>query len=153
MMEIREAEWSERRDIKTLVRRSELNPVGIDWRRFLVAIDDVGEIVGIGQIKIHRSARELASIAVVPSWQGKGVARGIIERLLRDSLRELWLTCRSQLIPFYLLFGFAEVRERREVPFYFRVILRVSSIIRLLRPNVSFLLISRIYSSIFQIIC
>ncbi len=59
--------------------------MGLDWRRFLVAVTPQGEMVGCGQIKPQGDLRMLASIAVLPAWRGRGVARRIIERLLAES--------------------------------------------------------------------
>jgi N-acetylglutamate synthase-like GNAT family acetyltransferase len=117
-------------EIKTLVRAAQINPMGLDWRRFVVAVDGNGRIIGCGQLKPHDDGSlELASIVVAPGWQGQGVARAVIEHLLATSPRPLWLTCMSVLVPFYARFGFREVTTPAEIPPYFR---RVSRVFRLL---------------------
>jgi N-acetylglutamate synthase-like GNAT family acetyltransferase len=116
--------------IKALVRAARINPLGLDWRRFVVALDENGLVIGCGQVKPHRDGSwELASIVVAPVWRGQGVARAIIEHLLAGSPRPLWLTCVSPLVPFYTRFGFHEVISPAEMPPYFR---RVSRLFRLL---------------------
>jgi N-acetylglutamate synthase-like GNAT family acetyltransferase len=112
--------------IKELIHAVQINPMGLDWRRFLVAIDPKGEIIGCGQIKPHQDgSHELASIAVVPDWRGRGVARKIIESLTASHADELYLTCRERLGPFYEKFGFIAL-EDNDMPPYFRRIRRIT---------------------------
>jgi N-acetylglutamate synthase-like GNAT family acetyltransferase len=112
--------------IRALVRAARINPLGLDWRRFLLAVDERGALIGCGQVKTHGDgSRELASIAVQPAWRGQGVARAIIQRLLEVHSRPLYLNCRSSLGPFYEKFGFRTIPES-EMPPYFRRIKRLA---------------------------
>ena len=53
--------------VKSLIRAVHINPLGLDWRRFVVAVDEEGAVIGCGQVKPHGDGtRELASIAVAP---------------------------------------------------------------------------------------
>ncbi|MBE2199504.1 MAG: GNAT family N-acetyltransferase [Anaerolinea sp.] len=107
--------------IKALVRAARINPLGLDWRRFVVALDEKGAVIGCGQIKPYRDGSwELASIAVTPAWRDQGVARAVIEHLLDSSPHPLWLTCVSPLVLFYTRFSFREVTNLAEMPPYFR---------------------------------
>ena len=107
--------------IRGMIRKERLNPLGLDWKRFVVAIDEEGDIVACGQVKAHADgSRELASLVVQEPWRGSGLGRVIIELLKSSSDPPLWLTCRSTLIPFYIRFGFHEVRDRSAMPRYFR---------------------------------
>jgi N-acetylglutamate synthase-like GNAT family acetyltransferase len=127
---LRAATSAQQGEIKALVRAVRINPLGLDWRRFVVALDENGAVIGCGQVKPHRDGSwELASIAVAPAWRGRGVARAIIKYLLSNSSRPLWLTCVSTLAPFYARFGFREVIALADMPPYFR---RVSWLFRLL---------------------
>ncbi len=123
--------------IRRLVRSSDLNPLGIDWRRFTVAtLGEAGPIVGMGQIKPHGDgSRELASIAVVEAQRGKGIARMLIEHLLATEVGAIYLTCRPQLRGFYVPFGFVEVHDASAMPLYFRRIARVTGWIRRFRSE------------------
>jgi N-acetylglutamate synthase-like GNAT family acetyltransferase len=113
--------------IKALIRSAQINPMDLDWRRFLLAVTRDGEMVGCGQVKPHSDGtRELASIAVRPAWRGRGVARLIIEQLLAESPRPLYLTCASRLGPFYEKFGFRAVSESEMTP-YFRRLSRLAT--------------------------
>jgi N-acetylglutamate synthase-like GNAT family acetyltransferase len=76
--------------IKALIGQARLNPLGVNWRRFVVAVDESGTIIGCGQLKPHRDGSlGLASIVVAPIWRGQGVARAVIEHLLVDNPRSL----------------------------------------------------------------
>lgn len=117
--------------IRHLVRQERLNPTGLDWRRFIVATDSSGALIGCGQIKTHRDgSRELASIVVTPEWRSQGAARAIIEQLLNIHPIPLFLTCRAGLIPFYEKYGFKTL-NMEEMPPYFR---RISRLMNALMP-------------------
>lgn len=116
--------------IRALIHAVAINPTGLDWRRFLIAVTPDGRLVGCGQVKPHRGgARELASIAVIPEIRGNGVARAVIERLLADQREELYLTCRASLGPFYNKFGF-RTAQAAELPHYFRAVQRFAGAIQ-----------------------
>ena len=102
--------------------------MGLDWRRFVVAVDDQDQLLGIGQIKPHGAeVLELASIAVYPEYRGQGVARAIIEHLLKDSPRPLYLTCISSLESLYEKFGFHNIAYE-EMPRYFQRISKLANV-------------------------
>ena len=111
--------------IKRLVRGTGINPFGLDWRRFVLAVDSLDQLVGCGQVRLHHDGtRELASIAVCPEWRRQGVARAVIERLLELHGPPLYLTCRAELGPFYEKFGFRRARSE-EMGAYFRRLSRL----------------------------
>ncbi len=115
--------------IKKLIKEAQINPTGLDWHRFVVAVDDMNAVVGCGQLKPHRGGiMELASIAVVPGKRKRGIARAVIESLLKRAPRPLYLTCRSSLGPFYRQWGFRQL-EIAEMPRYYRNLARVMSIV------------------------
>jgi N-acetylglutamate synthase-like GNAT family acetyltransferase len=111
--------------IRALVRNEHLNPLGLDWRNFLVAEDSAGRLVAIGAVKTHGDgSRELASIATIPDARGRGAASAVIREILAraESLaagRPLYLTCRHSMKEFYEAFGFREIGTG-EMPPYFR---------------------------------
>ena len=133
--------------IRSLVIKGNINPTGLDWRRFLVAVSSEGEVIGCGQIKPHRDgSQELASLAVAEEWRGLGVARGILERLIasKEESKEgpIYLMCRSSLGSLYEKFGFEPV-EHPQMPKYFQRVSRLSSIIEVLRKEGETLLIMK----------
>lgn len=121
--------------IRRLVFGARLNPLGLDWRRFLVAGTPGGEVLGCGQVKPHADgSRELASIVVREQARGRGLARALIENLLaRQAARPVYLMCRASLEPFYAIFGF-RTAGLDEMSVYFR---RISRIERLFNGKAS----------------
>lgn len=106
--------------IKDLIHRVGINPMDLDWHRFVIAADGSGKMLGCGQLKPHgKDVIELASIAVEPAYQHQGVARAIIEHLIAQGPRPLYLTCRARLGSFYVKWGFRPI-EPNEMPPYFR---------------------------------
>jgi amino-acid N-acetyltransferase len=117
---LRPARESESAAIKELIHAAGINPMDLDWRRFLVATDVQDHIIATGQIKPHgKDIHELASLAVLPEYRGQGLARAIIEHLLENSPRPLYLTCISSLEPLYQKFGFVSL-SYEEMPRYFQ---------------------------------
>jgi N-acetylglutamate synthase-like GNAT family acetyltransferase len=92
--------------IAALIRAARLNPLSLDWRRFVVA-DEGGRIVGAGQVKPHGDgARELASIAVAPDRQGRGIGAAIVATIIALEPPPLYLYCAEYNERYYLRFGF-----------------------------------------------
>ncbi len=118
---VRPATASDRQAIITTVRDARINPLGLDWRRFVVA-EDQGQVIGTGQIKPHGDgSRELASIAVFAERQRQGIASGIIQALLNKEPGTLYLTCRNHLETFYGQFGFRRVTGTEMTPYFKRL--------------------------------
>ena len=133
MVTLRNATEADQARITAVIREARINPMDLKWKNFVVAVDEAtGEIVGTGQIKTHRdSSRELASIAVVPEYQGRGLARQIIEHLLAQTAGTLYLTCRSPMGPMYEKFGFREIGVDEMTP-YFRRLRKIAGVFDLL---------------------
>lgn len=129
---LRRAVEADSTSIRGLIHLTGINPIGLDWRRFILAVNERGDMIGCGQIKRHGdNALELASIAVEPAYRGQGVARQVIEFLLLENPRPLYLTCRSSLGPFYEKFGFERIAFE-EMPGYFRRIARLAGLAKAL---------------------
>ena len=144
MPTIRPARETDARPINDLIQLVGINPMGLDWRRFIVAVNDRDEMIACGQIKPHGAdIHELASIAVQPDQQGTGLARLIIETLLKDSPRPLYLMCESSLGAFYERFGFGVV-EQDEMPRYFRRISTLAGLVTSLARREERLLIMKL---------
>ena len=108
---LRPANQDDEKNIKALIRRVGINPMDLDWERFIVAEDpEAGEFVGCGQIKPHKDgALELASLAVMPERQSAGVGSLLVNALLARAPGELYLMCRKSMTPYYRRFGFEEI--------------------------------------------
>jgi N-acetylglutamate synthase-like GNAT family acetyltransferase len=115
--------------IRALIHAVSINPTGLEWRRFMVAVTPDGTLLGCGQIKPHSDgSRELASIAVQEQARGQGIARAVIQELLaREQTRPLYLMCRARLGPLYMKFGFRAI-DLDEMPVYFHRISRAERI-------------------------
>ena len=127
--------------IYDLIREGKINPFGLDWKRFVLVETPDGEVIGCGQIKPHRDgSQELASIAVTQSWQGRGVARAIIEYMIEGVDGPLYLMCVSTMGPLYEKFGFRAL-ERDEMPKYYRRVSKLAGFVEPLRKQGKKLLI------------
>jgi N-acetylglutamate synthase-like GNAT family acetyltransferase len=144
MINIRPAHETEDGQIRDLIHLVGINPMGLDWKRFVVAVNEHDEIMGCGQLKPHgQKVLELASIAVYPEYQGKGVARAIIEHLLKDSPRPLYLMCESALGTLYEKFGFRAI-SYDEMPRYFQRMSKLAGLITTLARREERLLIMKL---------
>ena len=146
---VRTATRQEFSEIRRLIHAVSINPTGLDWRRFLVAVSPDNILLGCGQIKPHfDGSRELASIAVQEKARGQGVARAVIQELLaRETTRPLYLMCRARLEPLYVKFGFRAIGFD-EMPVYFQRISRAERIFNSNAPAEDRLMIMRILGSV-----
>ena len=128
MFKLRPASDEDAAAIRSLVRAGQINPIGLNWERFMVAENEDGEVIGCCQVKPHRDgSNELASLVVHPDWRGQGIARELIEHFLSANRGDLYLMCRSNLAPLYEKFGFQAV-PREELPRYFKRIMRLMGV-------------------------
>jgi N-acetylglutamate synthase-like GNAT family acetyltransferase len=135
---IRPAIEADQPAIRRLIAGARINRMSLNWPNFVVAQDDDSEdgaIVGVGQVKAHSDgSRELASIAVIPARQRQGIGRAIIETLLaREPGLVLYLTCRRELEPLYVRFGFRHLDPPDYPPYFRRIVPLVNAAMRLLR--------------------
>lgn len=144
MIPVRPARETEAAQIRDLIHLVGINPMGLDWKRFVVAVNERDEMIGCGQLKPHgEEVIELASLAVDPEHQGKGVARSIIEYLLKDSPRPLYLMCESRLGPLYKKFGFRPI-PYEDMPRYFQRISKLAGLVTTLAQREERLLIMKL---------
>lgn len=123
---LRPARESDFPAIRQLIDEGDVNPMGLDWKRFIVAENSQEEVMGCGQLKPHgRDVLELASIVVATEYRNQGIARAIIEHLLDGSPRPLYLMCRSRLKPLYEKFGFQSI-PYDQMPRYFQRIAKLA---------------------------
>jgi N-acetylglutamate synthase-like GNAT family acetyltransferase len=132
--------------IHALIIQVNINPIGLDWRRFLIAMNSENELLGCGQIKSHfDGSLELASIAVKEQARGQGVARTVIQELLkRETNRPLFLMCRARLEMLYVKFGFFRI-DLKEMPPYFQRICRLERIMNFTARPENRLLVMRLH--------
>jgi N-acetylglutamate synthase-like GNAT family acetyltransferase len=141
---IRPALESESKKIKSLIDLVGINPTGLDWQRFIVAVDERGQVIGCGQIKPHgKDIRELASIAVHPEARGRGIARAVIGALLRQNPRPLYLMCMSHNGTLYEKFGFRALADE-DLPRYFSRIKKLFNLADVFRKTGEELLVMKL---------
>jgi N-acetylglutamate synthase-like GNAT family acetyltransferase len=141
---LRSAHEAEAARIKELIHLVGINPMDLDWKRFVVAADDRDEMLGCAQLKPHgKNILELASLAVYPEYRGRGIARAIIEHLLKDSPRPLYLMCESSVGRLYEKFGFREIAYE-EMPRYFQRISKLAGLVTTLARREERLLVMKL---------
>jgi N-acetylglutamate synthase-like GNAT family acetyltransferase len=141
---LRPAHETESAQIKELIHLVGINPIDLDWKRFIVAVNDEDEMLGCVQLKPHgKDLLELASLAVYPEHQGKGIARALIESLLKDSPRPLYLMCESSVGPLYEKFGFRGI-SYEEMPRYFQRISKLAGLVTTLARREEHLLVMKL---------
>ena len=123
--------------IRKLIWRVGINPTGLDWRRFVLLVDEDDHLLACIQIKPHGDGSlELASLAVEPACRGQGHARRLIEHMLAGSRPPLYLTCARRLHPLYQRFGFRLLMPEEMPPVLRRLHRLVNAASRLLsRPD------------------
>lgn len=142
--QIRPAVESESTQIKDLIHLVEINPNGLDWRRFIVAVNESGQVIGCGQVKPHGAdILEMASIAVTPEHQGKGIARKIIEALLARTPPPLYLMCLDHNGALYERFGFRTIGYD-EMPKYFKRMRNLFDVAKAMRRTDEDLLVMKL---------
>ena len=122
-MNIRAATAADQSTIHRIIHDANINPMSLDWRRFVVAeAEEDGRVIGVGQVKEHSDgSRELASIAVIPEWRGRGIADEIIRALLKQQDGTVYLTCRDSLESFYTRYGFYSIPPQEMTPYFRRL--------------------------------
>ena len=141
---LRPARQSDKRIIKQLVRRARLNPLGLDWERFTIAVDDKGDVVGIIQLKPHGDgSQELASLVVARPWRSRGIAAALVAAVKAQSDGVLWLMCERGLVSFYERFGFETVESAAHMSPYYRRIWQLARLFDVVTRGVASLAIMR----------
>lgn len=102
---IRPARPEEQPHIRLMIRAGRLDPMNVHWENFLVAEED-NRIIGIGQVKPYRNARELGSLVVMNRRREQGVGAAIIKALIARESGPLFLFCLQFREPYYAKFGF-----------------------------------------------
>lgn len=110
--DIRPARREEARLIRRMIWRARLDPTGLNWRRFVVAENQAGRVIGIGQVRQLPGCRELGSLVIDKAHRGRGVGTAIVRYLLAAQPGEVYLNCPLGRVSFYERFGFRVIRWR-----------------------------------------
>jgi N-acetylglutamate synthase-like GNAT family acetyltransferase len=132
---LRPAVQADEKNIKALIHEVGINPMDLHWEHFVVVVTPENELAGCGQIKTHRDGSpELASIAVQEKFRGQGIARRVIEHLSASHPATLYLTCLSDLEPFYEKFGFRALKYE-EMPKFFQRLSKLANVMMVFIPD------------------
>lgn len=101
-------------------RYTEIGFVHSVFQREVIAIAEVdGEIAGLGRlVTIDENNLELGGMYVFETFRGQGVARKIVQFLLKQALSSHTIYCIpfEHLIQFYREFGFRACSNAKEIP-------------------------------------
>jgi GNAT superfamily N-acetyltransferase len=119
---LRPALESDAKTISDLIHRAGITPLGLDWRRFVIAETPEKRFMGCAQLKPHGDGScELASLAVEQEFRNQGVARTIIAHFLGQGSHPLYLMCRPSLVPFDGKCGFRVIGPEGMPPYFRRI--------------------------------
>jgi amino-acid N-acetyltransferase len=109
---IRRATERDQQEIRALVRSERLNPTGINWPNFWVAVIG-GRIIGAVQMRKHSDgSRELASLVVSKEHRGNGTASRLIDALLAENQGPVWMITAEPHAAAYSRWGFEQIKTR-----------------------------------------
>ena len=134
---IRQAERKDLPAIEQLVHSNQLNPNRLNWKRFIVATDEKDTLIGCGQIKPHfDGSYELASLVVEQNRRSLGLIKDFLIALLeRSPSNSVWAIIDKNHIPLRR-YGVRQVKERSQMPLYFKIFFILYPIIKSFHKNV-----------------
>jgi amino-acid N-acetyltransferase len=109
---IRRATERDQQAIRALVHGERLNPTGLNWPNFLVAVIG-GRIIGAVQMRKHSDgSRELGSLVVSKEHRGHGTASRLIDALLAEDQEPVWMITAEPYAGAYSRWGFKQIDAR-----------------------------------------
>jgi N-acetylglutamate synthase-like GNAT family acetyltransferase len=109
---IRRATERDQPEIRALVHGERLNPTGLNWPNFMVAVMG-GRLIGAVQMRKHSDgSRELASLVVSKEHRGHGTASRLIDALLAEDQEPVWMITSEPHAAAYSRWGFEQIETR-----------------------------------------
>jgi amino-acid N-acetyltransferase len=109
---IRRATERDQQAIRALVHSERLNPTGLNWPNFRVAVIG-GGIIGAVQMRKHSDgSRELASLVVSKEARGYGIASRMIDAMLAEHHEPVWMITAEPYAGAYSRWGFEPIEAR-----------------------------------------
>jgi N-acetylglutamate synthase-like GNAT family acetyltransferase len=96
--------------IRRMVTAECLNPRDVHWQNFLIA-ESGDRIVGIGQIRLHGTIKELGSLVVAPEMRGQGIGAALVHALETRAGLPLYLMCSAHNVPYYARLGYRDLPD------------------------------------------
>ena len=110
---IRAATADDQNAIVGLVHSERLNPHGLEWPNFVVAVDGQA-LVGAAQIRKHKDgSRELGSLVVDRSYRRQGLASRLIDRLLAGEVGRVLVITGQLRAAYFARWGFRPITSGR----------------------------------------
>ncbi|HUR95489.1 MAG TPA: arsenic resistance N-acetyltransferase ArsN2 [Gemmatimonadales bacterium] len=80
---IRNARSDDLAAVRTLLERAGLPTAGVEaWLPHFLVAEHAGDVVAVAGLELYESSALLRSVAVRPDWQGSGLGRQLVDRLL-----------------------------------------------------------------------
>jgi N-acetylglutamate synthase-like GNAT family acetyltransferase len=127
---IRPATEQDQQAIRLLVRGERLNPTGLNWKNFLVAVTEE-DVVGAVQMRKHADGSlELGSLIVRRDMRSRGIGAQLIDALLAAESRPVWMITSAAFAGAYERWDFWPI-EARSAPVKVRRNYRMGSLARI----------------------
>jgi len=113
MIRIRRAEEKDRNDIAGILREADEDTAEMSFNNFLVA--EIGEtLAGCVKLDDYSGFMFLSSLAVRPAHQGRGIAKKLMQSVLKETGKDIYI---YTVIPdFFSKFGFVIAPPRDDLP-------------------------------------
>ncbi|MEC4989278.1 MAG: GNAT family N-acetyltransferase [Oscillatoria sp. PMC 1068.18] len=83
----------------------------LNWSNYWV-VECQKKVVACALLNCYPSNSELAYLYVKPAWRQQNLATCLIQRLVREAPKPLYLVCKPKLVKFYARQGFVKVSWR-----------------------------------------
>ena len=113
MLSIRKAKEEDKQVIYKILEEVDEQTSQMDYNDFLVAEKD-NEIIGAVKLRGFDGLYFLSSLSVKPNFQKKGIAREIMEHILKGMNKDIYIY--TVLPEFFRKFGFKEVSPPGNLP-------------------------------------
>ncbi|MDP7180177.1 MAG: GNAT family N-acetyltransferase [Candidatus Woesearchaeota archaeon] len=91
MVSLRKAKGEDMHFIKEKIEEFKLDPEDLQENQFIIA-EESNKTVGFGRLKPYNDAVEIGSLGVIPKYRRKGIARTIINELIKKGPKKLYAT-------------------------------------------------------------
>ena len=96
--------------IRQMARGERVNPNGLHWLNFIVAVDGFG-LAGAAQLRPHPGGlHELGSLLVRQDLRGRQIATRLIDALMQDRTGRVLMVTRATYAEHYARWGFLPIR-------------------------------------------
>ncbi len=108
LLTLRKSTDKEFEQICRFISEFELDNRDLKKEQFTIALRNE-VLVGFGRLREHTDCLELCSLGVVTPYRSQGIGKAIVNRLIKNSSKVLYLVC---IIPdFFAPFGFRSVNK------------------------------------------